>query len=151
VADLCLKLQKKYPGSDIRVQEEDPKGESPKKRIRSKDNPVDEKKEQEQESQKEPRETASTTRNPGIRIFPSSDPGRFVCNYIYCYSLNRFCQTPAAGNDEDDPSRVSQPKHKFASLFLHVPPITVIPQDEQLKFVVELMKVIRHQLLSRKR
>jgi pyrrolidone-carboxylate peptidase len=163
VNDLCQRLQSMYPGSYTPVHDDgvDPKSddkasgkESSKEELTSRceKNLADEKNEQGLvESQKQSFEMAITTNTPGIRIFPSSDPGRFVCNYTYCYSLSKFCQTTVDVINQDDPSRVPKPNHKFACLFLHVPPITVIPQDEQLKFVVELMKAIRHQLLSRKR
>ncbi|CAB9514011.1 Pyroglutamyl-peptidase [Seminavis robusta] len=88
-----------------------------------------------------------------ICIIPSSDPGRFVCNYTYCYSLDKFCrpqqQQPPTDPKEDVKKEHSVPPNKFASLFLHVPPVTVVPQEEQLKFVVNLMKVIRQEMMAR--
>ena len=92
------------------------------------------------EGKKEPadaatEEKAEAKETPNsIRIFPSTDPGRYVCNYTYCYSLNKFCSSE--GGDGN----------KFYSLFLHVPPFKLIPEEEQLKFVVDLMQLIEEQV-----
>jgi pyroglutamyl-peptidase len=61
----------------------------------------------------------------------STDPGRFVCNYTYFYSLNK-----------------TQTLHRVHSLFLHVPPFSVIPEEEQLSVVVKLMQCIDQQLVN---
>lgn len=52
----------------------------------------------------------------------STDPGRFVCNYLYFYSLNKLQST----------SRIS--------MFLHVPPFAVVEKDAQLAYISSLMK-----------
>ena len=62
----------------------------------------------------------------------STDPGRFVCNYIYYYSLNKCRSGP-----------------RFPSvrcLFLHVPPQTVVSETKQLDFVVDLMVAMKRQV-----
>lgn len=72
----------------------------------------------------------------------SSDPGRFVCNYIYCYSLDKFqCSTIAAA-----PSSQSMPN--IRCLFIHVPPFAVVPESEQLRFVANLMEALAGQVRS---
>jgi pyroglutamyl-peptidase len=56
----------------------------------------------------------------------SDDPGRFVCNYAYCYSLRKF----------KDIDRVQ-------CLFVHVPPFQVCSQTEQLEFLATLLKALK--------
>lgn len=58
----------------------------------------------------------------------STDPGRFVCNYTYYCSLSKF-------HDCDD----------VYTLFLHVPPFSVVPEAEQFQVVLHLMDTIRKQ------
>jgi pyroglutamyl-peptidase len=59
----------------------------------------------------------------------SQDPGRFVCNYIYCSSLQAF-----------DNATTKDDKHPYIqSLFLHVPPFRIVPQNDQLEFVTQTM------------
>ena len=65
----------------------------------------------------------------------SLDPGRFVCNYVYCYSLDKF-----ACNKE------SSSQSPFRCIFLHVPPAEVVGIDEQLDFVARLMDAICKQI-----
>jgi pyroglutamyl-peptidase len=52
----------------------------------------------------------------------SIDPGRFVCNYLYFYSMNKLQST----------SRIC--------MFLHVPPFAVVEKDAQLAYVSSLLK-----------
>ena len=62
----------------------------------------------------------------------SIDPGRFVCNYIYYHSLNKCRSGP-----------------RFPSvrcMFLHVPPLAVFCETEQLDFVVNLMVAMKRQV-----
>lgn len=60
----------------------------------------------------------------GHRVFASTDPGRFVCNWVYYHSLRL--------NDvESDNS---------CSLFVHVPPFSKIPEKEQMKFLCDLLE-----------
>eukprot|EP00980_Cylindrotheca_fusiformis_P012424 scaffold3046_cov105-Cylindrotheca_fusiformis.AAC.23 len=51
----------------------------------------------------------------------STDPGRFVCNYLYCYSLKNL------------QSELS------TCMFLHVPPFEKIAKEAQLAYVADLM------------
>ena len=69
---------------------------------------------------------------------PSTDPGRFVCNYIYCTSMDAFaCAKTINGTNVNDPD-----PPRVQSLFLHVPPFASIPKEEQLVFVTELMRAL---------
>lgn len=54
----------------------------------------------------------------------STDAGRFVCNWLYFHSLKR-AET-----------------HNAFALFVHVPPLTIIPLDEQLRFAKSLIRCI---------
>ena len=58
-------------------------------------------------------------------VIVSTDPGRFVCNYTYYYSLTK-----------------TQHDEQVYSLFVHVPPFSVVPQEEQLKTIVAIMNCI---------
>lgn len=60
------------------------------------------------------------------RAIVSTDPGRFVCNYTYYYSLSQ---------------------HPYA-IFLHVPPFAVAGEGVQLRLVADLMEAIRNQLVG---
>jgi pyroglutamyl-peptidase len=68
----------------------------------------------------------------------STDPGRFVCNYIYCYSMNTF---QCCDNRADASS-------KFRCLFLHVPPFKIISMDQQFMFLSRLMRSIYYQVTT---
>ena len=59
----------------------------------------------------------------------STDPGRFVCNYTYFYSLHK-----------------TQHCSNVYSLFVHVPPFAVVPEQEQMKVLVAIMQCIDNQL-----
>lgn len=62
-------------------------------------------------------------------VCESRDPGRFVCNFTYCLSLDR-CQTHNLREKND----------KVWSIFLHVPPFDQIPEQVQLEFIARLME-----------
>lgn len=143
VKGLCEKLHQKYPGSDAPVVEEKKEDEEEKEETKEEttDSPSNKRRKLNAEGEKAESVEASTEakdtttakdneESTPIRIFPSTDPGRYVCNYTYCYSLNKFCSEP-----KDD-------KNKCYSLFLHVPPFKLIPEEDQLKFVVDLMQLI---------
>ena len=67
----------------------------------------------------------------------STDPGRFVCNYTYCYSLDKFqCHQAAVSSSN------------VRCLFLHVPPFQVIPEQEQFWFVSQLLLALYQQATS---
>lgn len=73
--------------------------------------------------------------NPSVTI--STNPGRFVCNYTYCLSLNQSQTVSKEGNTT-----------KTASLFVHVPPFEVASEDVQFEFVIRIMKAIEGHLCS---
>ncbi len=66
-----------------------------------------------------------TSAFPNVKTQTSTDPGRFVCNYLYCYSLNKL-QT------------LSSPK--VQCLFLHIPSFEVVPKEVQIEYILELMR-----------
>mmetsp|Transcript_6190 Transcript_6190/g.8042 ORF Transcript_6190/g.8042 Transcript_6190/m.8042 type:complete len:297 (+) Transcript_6190:89-979(+) len=73
----------------------------------------------------------------------SNDPGRFVCNYTYCYSMHKFgCSRSINGQE------CSSISNKTRCLFLHVPQFTIVPEQEQLTFVAKLMTAIYEQALN---
>jgi pyroglutamyl-peptidase len=70
----------------------------------------------------------------------STNPGRFVCNYTYCYSLDKFqCSRMRTCEDDDSVADVR-------CLFVHVPSFQVAPEEEQLQFIVDLMDTMEMQL-----
>ena len=70
----------------------------------------------------------------------SGDPGRFfVCNYTYCYSLDKCRRFNTTGANEAD-------RPTLYSIFVHVPLFQISGKEEQLKFVVGLMDEISMQL-----
>jgi pyroglutamyl-peptidase len=75
-----------------------------------------------------------TSTKPCTKAIESMDIGRFVCNYAYFYSLDKF------------QSHKQCPSGSFRSLFLHVPPQSVASEAEQLDFVARLMDTIYIQL-----
>jgi pyrrolidone-carboxylate peptidase len=60
----------------------------------------------------------------------SKDCGLFVCNYTF-YSSLRQCSLHAKGR----PST-------WYSLFVHVPPFSIISADKQIRFAANLLDVI---------
>lgn len=54
-------------------------------------------------------------------LITSEDPGRFVCNYVYCLSL---CRCPER------------------ALFVHVPTHAVLPREALLSFAIDLFEAI---------
>lgn len=67
---------------------------------------------------------AHTLRQEKYDVGVSKDAGRFVCNWLYFHSLKRA------------------EKHDAFVLFVHVPPLTVIPLEEQLRFAKSLIRCI---------
>lgn len=65
-------------------------------------------------------------RLPEVSTKVSTDPGRYVCNYVYCCSLYRFGKVDSS----------------ICSLFLHVPPFSVVPENTQLEYVSNLLEVL---------
>lgn len=92
-------------------------------------------------------------------IHPSTDPGRFVCNYTYCYSLNKFDASELHDNknarnnsDTNGTTLLSLPNATNNSnipnvvvrcLFMHVPPFSIVPEEQQLRMVATVMNAIR--------
>lgn len=62
---------------------------------------------------------------PEIKTSISTDAGRFVCNYVYCTSLDAF-----------------QRDNDVTSLFLHVPSFDIVQESEQLAFVTDVIRNI---------
>lgn len=78
-----------------------------------------------------------------LRASPSTDPGRFVCNYIYCTSMNAFACAKTVNGADAATTTTDQPR--VQSLFLHVPPFEVVPKEQQLVFVTQLMSSLYQQ------
>ena len=75
----------------------------------------------------------------------SGDPGRFVCNYTYCYSLNkcnRFNSTVPAPNTASVAVDCAKRRPTLYSIFVHVPLFHVTGKEEQLEFLVALLDEI---------
>ncbi len=64
---------------------------------------------------------------PAIESRISTDPGRFVCNYLYYASLNKL---------QNEMESVD------ACLFLHIPEFKTIPKEIQLEYLAELIRVL---------
>ncbi len=67
---------------------------------------------------------------PNISTVISIDPGRFVCNYVYCKSL----EVANTVNNTSTSSCCCE------SLFLHVPHFAIIPEEQQLAYVAGLIR-----------
>jgi pyrrolidone-carboxylate peptidase len=66
----------------------------------------------------------------GYSCLISDDPGRFICNYMYCSSLYDCC-----ANEET------------YCLFVHIPPFDIFPVETQMKFVIDLLNEITDTLV----
>mmetsp|Transcript_4635 Transcript_4635/g.6785 ORF Transcript_4635/g.6785 Transcript_4635/m.6785 type:complete len:243 (-) Transcript_4635:87-815(-) len=75
------------------------------------------------------------------RVCLSTDPGRFVCNYTYFYSLEK-CRAINSSLKSTGTSPIS----KAVSLFIHVPPLRVESEEEQLSFLSSALIAIQKQL-----
>ena len=69
----------------------------------------------------------------GTLAVTSTDPGRFLCNFIYYYSMSRFYSDPKC-------------MQQVRCLFLHVPPNEIASEAEQLSFVADLMVALKQQV-----
>jgi pyroglutamyl-peptidase len=67
-----------------------------------------------------------TQRFPNITTKISTDPGRYVCNFVYCTSLQRFEKANTG----------------ICSLFLHVPPFSKVPEEQQLDYIAGLLEAL---------
>jgi pyroglutamyl-peptidase len=105
--------------------------------------------------------SATNNKTPSVLAKPSIDPGRFVCNYVYCYSLGKFqcshlavvAATSATTDTDTDTDTASAPALAAANkesnvrcLFLHVPPFAVVSEEEQLRVVSNLMEALYQQV-----
>lgn len=83
------------------------------------------------------------------RVCLSTDPGRFVCNYTYYYSLEK-CRAVNSALKSTCNKGSSQgallPTSKAVSLFIHVPPYKVESEEEQLSFLADTLLAIQKQL-----
>ena len=66
----------------------------------------------------------------------SRDAGRFVCNYTYCLSLD----TSTTTTQEDHENGEEQTT--YYSLFIHVPPFSVVNEDRQYDFILRVIDAI---------
>lgn len=75
----------------------------------------------------------------GFPVVVSKYGGTFVSNYTYyrCLEVCRKCDGPKSGS--------SQPC-AAGCLYVHVPPTSVMPLREQVKFIEKLLDVLRDQL-----
>ena len=81
-----------------------------------------------------------------LRAHPSTDPGRFVCNYIYTTSMNAFgCVKTIDGSPVATTTTTTAGQPRVQSLFLHVPPFEAVSKEEQLVFVTQLMSKLYQQ------
>jgi pyroglutamyl-peptidase len=63
----------------------------------------------------------------GFNVDVSDDPGRYCCNYVYFKSLQR---------------QISLGRSIKRSIFVHVPPFSVIDKDTQSKFVKRVVELL---------
>lgn len=74
---------------------------------------------------------------PQIETKLSTDPGRFLCNYLYCYSLKKFQSSPLSQQEEQE---LPYQNHNVECLFLHIPHFAVVSEESQLDYCAELMR-----------
>jgi pyroglutamyl-peptidase len=102
------------------------------------------------------RSVANNNKTSSVLAKSSIDPGRFVCNYVYCYSLVKFqCShlsvVAATSATDTDTAPVPAPaaakkESNVRCLFLHVPPFSVVSEEEQLRVVSNLMVALYQQV-----
>ena len=61
-------------------------------------------------------------RDKGYEVCKSTDPGRFLCNYVYYSTLMRC--------------------HNSQAIFVHVPPVEVVPLEVQVNFVRDFIHML---------
>ena len=74
-----------------------------------------------------------TLQKNGRDVSLSFDPGRYVCNYIYCYA-------GLAMRDRED----------FYNVFVHVPPLEVMPLMEQVETIQDIIRGVGDRYLIEK-
>lgn len=90
----------------------------------------------------------------GGGVIVSTDPGRFVCNYTYCLSLDRCNSTNKKRYYRGENGTMKhcggimqqQQQQQYHTLFIHVPPFSVISESKQLEFVYKVMYAIEKQV-----
>jgi pyroglutamyl-peptidase len=94
----------------------------------------------------------------GHQVELSQDPGRYLCNWIYCNSLSYVADSRSAGsllsnhpggdsvalpvNNDEHKGGASggDPGVRFHSLFVHVPAFDTIPLEDHLRFAKDLLE-----------
>jgi len=75
-------------------------------------------------------EVVDRLQNLGYPCEASNDAGRYLCNFIYYGSLKASAQVTSDGVSD------------CTSLFVHVPPFSVIEESSQCAFVQDLLRVV---------
>ena len=75
-------------------------------------------------------ESSETPAAPVIAL--STDPGRYLCNYIYYHSLQHCVQHG----------------HLKHCVFIHVPPVEIMPLDQQIRIISQCVQLIREHCAS---
>mmetsp|Transcript_16009 Transcript_16009/g.36932 ORF Transcript_16009/g.36932 Transcript_16009/m.36932 type:complete len:237 (-) Transcript_16009:3342-4052(-) len=70
----------------------------------------------------------------GEPVVVSTDPGRFVCNYIYCLSLDSCLE---------ENRQSGEGSQRIHSLFIHVPPFNVIPEERQFDLICRVIDHVK--------
>jgi len=68
--------------------------------------------------------------NLGFQTETSTDPGRFLCNYIYYHTLD-YCA-----------------KNNTCGLFVHIPPFSAQSLDSQISFIRKLLELLPNYIAS---
>jgi pyroglutamyl-peptidase len=84
----------------------------------------------------------------GTTAIVSEDGGRYVCNYIYYYSLHKFQYTKGCNDnsisvksDHDNHNRIIL-NSNVKCIFIHVPSFKVASQKQQLHFITDLLYIL---------
>ena len=73
----------------------------------------------------------------------SKNPGRFVCNYVYCLSLDQTNKYNQGLKEIQQSPNIECHAH---ALFIHVPPFHVVSEGRQLDFILKIMQTIERQV-----